>query len=60
MLGFHEVMNTIERYTNKNMTTLTVRLVRSFEYRNMRNVVLRNVDLDISVEEFSDLISAGM
>lgn len=60
MLGFHEVMNTIERYTNKNMMTLTVRLVRSFEYRNMRNVVLRNVDLDISVEEFSDLISAGM
>ena len=60
MLGFHEVMNTIERYTNKNMMTLKVRLVRSFEYRNMRNVVLRNVDLDISVEEFSDLISAGM
>jgi hypothetical protein len=43
----------------KNMATITVRLIRSFEYRNMKTVVLQNVDLDISIEEFKVLISAG-
>lgn len=41
------------------MATLTVRLVRSFEYRNMKTIVLKNVDLDISVEELKVMISAG-
>ena len=41
------------------MATLTVRLVRSFEYRNMKTIVLKNVDLDMSIEEFKVLISAG-
>ncbi len=41
------------------MATVTVRLVRSFEYRNMKTIVLQNVDLDLSVEEFKVLISAG-
>ena len=41
------------------MATLTIRLVRSFEYRNMKTIVLKNVDLDISVEELKVIISAG-
>ncbi|XP_028390864.1 UPF0538 protein C2orf76 homolog [Dendronephthya gigantea] len=40
------------------MATVTVRLVRSFEYRNMKAIVLRDVDLDISIEEFKVLITA--
>ena len=51
----HEIL-----YLEFNMATITVRLVRSFEYRNMKSVVLRNVDLDISVEEFKVLIVAGI
>ncbi|XP_046846906.1 UPF0538 protein C2orf76 homolog [Xenia sp. Carnegie-2017] len=39
------------------MVTVTVRLIRSFEYRNMKNIVLQNVDLDISVDDFKALIS---
>lgn len=41
------------------MVTVTVRLIRSFEYRNMKNIVLQNVDLDISVDDFKALISRG-
>lgn len=37
--------------------TVTVRLIRSFEYRNMRNLVLHNVDLDTSIEDFKVLIN---
>lgn len=39
--------------------TVTIRLIRSFEYRNVRNIVLRNVDLQVSVNEFKDLINTG-
>ena len=41
------------------MATLTIRLVRSFEYRNMKTIVLKNVDLEISVEELKVIINAG-
>ena len=41
------------------MVTVTVRLIRSFEFRNMKNIVLQNVDLDISIDDFKALISQG-
>lgn len=44
---------------NLARATVTVRLVRSFEYRNIKSIVLHNVDLDLSVEEFKVLISSG-
>lgn len=39
--------------------TVTVRLIRSFEYRNVRNIVLHDVDLSIHVQDFKVLINAG-
>lgn len=31
---------------------VTVRLIRSFRHRNLKHIVLRNVDLDVTVEDF--------
>ncbi|KAK3869157.1 hypothetical protein Pcinc_025520 [Petrolisthes cinctipes] len=36
--------------------TVTVRLIRSFEHRNIRNLVLRDVDVEISTQNFMELI----
>lgn len=36
--------------------TVTVRLIRSFEHRNIRNLVLRNVDPEMSVRSFMELV----
>ena len=38
---------------------LTVRLIRSFEHRNIRHIVFKNVDLSQTTQEFMDLINAG-
>ncbi|KAK8746475.1 hypothetical protein OTU49_017033 [Cherax quadricarinatus] len=40
--------------------TLTIRLIRSFEHRNIRNIVLHNVNLDQSVEDFMELIRENL
>jgi hypothetical protein len=37
-------------------TTLTVRLVRSFEYRTFKNLVLHNVSLSMTVRELMDAV----
>ena len=34
------------------MATITVRLIRSFEYRTIKSIVLHDVDLDQSIEDF--------
>lgn len=33
------------------MTTITVRIIRSFEYRNVTNMVLHDVDLKMTTED---------
>ncbi|KAL0491278.1 hypothetical protein AKO1_009972 [Acrasis kona] len=39
------------------MSVLTVRLVRSFEYRNVKNMVLKNVDLEnTTTEQLLDVV----
>ncbi|XP_061180404.1 UPF0538 protein C2orf76 homolog [Saccostrea echinata] len=38
------------------MATVTVRLIRSFEHRNLKHVVYHEVDLSQSVKEFKDFI----
>lgn len=36
--------------------TVTIRLIRSFEHRNIRNLVLHNVSLEQKVEDFTQTI----
>merc|ERR1711973_1042538 len=38
--------------------SVTVRLIRSFEYRNIKPIVLKAVDLDQSVSDFKALVNA--
>eukprot|EP00276_Gloeochaete_wittrockiana_P013336 CAMPEP_0184335586 /NCGR_PEP_ID=MMETSP1089-20130417/4129_1 /TAXON_ID=38269 ORGANISM="Gloeochaete wittrockiana, Strain SAG46.84" /NCGR_SAMPLE_ID=MMETSP1089 /ASSEMBLY_ACC=CAM_ASM_000445 /LENGTH=119 /DNA_ID=CAMNT_0026660319 /DNA_START=50 /DNA_END=406 /DNA_ORIENTATION=+ len=39
------------------MSILTVRLIKSFEYRTIKNVVMHNLDLDnLTVRQFIELI----
>ncbi|XP_048756153.1 UPF0538 protein C2orf76 homolog [Ostrea edulis] len=38
------------------MATVTVRLIRSFEHRNLKHVVYHDVDLSQSVSNFKDFI----
>ncbi len=40
--------------------TLTLRLIRSFAHRNLRHLVLRDVSLDLSTEQFLDLCREGV
>jgi hypothetical protein len=37
--------------------TVTIRLIRSFEYRNIKNILIRNVDKKTLVSEFIQLIN---
>ena len=39
--------------------TLTVRLIRSFEYRNIKYVVFKDVSLEQTVQHFMDFVVAG-
>nr|XP_045602170.1 UPF0538 protein C2orf76 homolog [Procambarus clarkii] len=36
--------------------TVTIRIIRSFEHRNIRNLVLHNINLSQTVEDFIELI----
>lgn len=38
------------------MTTLTVRIIRSFEYRNITNMILHDVDLKMKTEDLMNMI----
>ena len=40
-------------------TTLTVRLIRSFEYRNIKYVVFKDVPLDQTVKHFMGTVVTG-
>ena len=39
--------------------TLTVRLIRSFEYRNIKPLVFKAVDLNQPVSQFMSKVSTG-
>jgi hypothetical protein len=39
--------------------TVTIRLIRSFEYRNIKNILIKNVDKKTLVSEFIQLINDG-
>jgi len=39
-------------------STLTVRLIRSFEHRNIKHIVLRDVDLTWKCSRFMDYVNS--
>ena len=39
--------------------TVTVRLIRSFEYRNIKHVVFKDVSLNQTVDQFMKTVVAG-
>ncbi|RNA06316.1 hypothetical protein BpHYR1_015237 [Brachionus plicatilis] len=41
---------------NENLV-LTIRVIRSFHHRNLKNLVLKNVDKKITVHELKDMIN---
>ena len=43
--------------TTMETATIIIRVIRSFEFRNIRNIVLKDVPLDITYEELLLLIS---
>ena len=34
--------------------TLTIRLIRSFEYRNVKNIVVRDINLEDTTQKFKE------
>jgi hypothetical protein len=38
------------------MATLTIRLIKSFEYRTTKNLILHDIDLSITTEELEQII----
>ncbi|CAF0832016.1 unnamed protein product [Brachionus calyciflorus] len=36
---------------------LTIRLIRSFHYRNLKNLVIKNVNKNLSIKEFKELVN---
>ena len=44
---------------NEKKGVLTIRLIRSFQYRNIKHIVLKDVNLSLSVVEFMDVVNAG-
>lgn len=41
------------------MTVLTLRLIKSFEYRSIKSLVLRDVDLSMTLKDFIEYIKQG-
>jgi hypothetical protein len=41
------------------MATLDVQLIRNFEHRSMKAIILRDIDLSITTEQFMELIRAS-
>ena len=37
--------------------TLVIRVIRSFEFRNIRNIVLKGISLSITVEELKSIVN---
>ena len=45
---------------NSDKLVLTIRLIRSFQHRNVKNIVIRDVDKNLSIKEFKTLINQGI
>lgn len=43
---------------DKNLI-ITIRVIRSFHYRNLKNLVLKNINVDLTVKELKQLINEG-
>lgn len=41
------------------MATVTIRLIRSFEHRNLKHVVYHDIDLTQSVADFKEFVRKG-
>ncbi len=39
---------------------LTIRLIRSFHHRNLKNIIIRDVSKNMSVKDFKALINEGI
>ena len=48
------------KMSNGDGVVLTVRLIRSFEHRNIRHIVFKNVDLNQTTQEFMENINRGI
>lgn len=44
---------------NDNKAIVTIRLIRSFEHRNIKNLVLKDVDLSMTIRDFKSFINEG-
>lgn len=44
---------------NQQKAILTVRLIRSFQHRNIKHIVMKDVDLHMSAKDFMQLINEG-
>lgn len=42
-----------------NLRTVTIRLIRSFEHRNIRNLVLKDTDPQCNIGEFKTTVRKG-
>ena len=46
--------------TEPSSVILTVRLIRSFEHRNIKHIVYKNVSLDMKVGKFIEFVKTGL
>jgi hypothetical protein len=59
------IIDSCINHSNTNTMTatvdiLTVRLIKSFEYRTFKNLLMRDVDTSLTVAEFKERIKQGM
>ena len=45
---------------NDEHITVTIRLIRSFEFRNIRNVIIRNINSSMQISDLKILINEGI
>ena len=45
---------------NSSGVTIVVRLIRSFEHRTIKPLVLKNISLQLSTEELMDQVTKGL
>lgn len=48
-----------EARADSSGATVTVRLIRSFEYRNIKYVVFKDVSLEQTAKDFMDFVVSG-
>ena len=48
-----------EARADSSRATVTMRLIRSFEYRNIKYVVFKDVSLEQTAKDFMDFVVSG-